>query len=139
MSDDQAIEKAPREVDAEEYTTTRKELWSYYLYYVGNNGLSGFNFGPSQFQNLLYLAGYDPKDPPFVTPCDDNCVLPYLGHVRDSEPISSSDLGCALIAFSSKFHCLANEWHQLCYSSCPSYMHRRMGRLWSLEVSSILL
>ncbi|SJL09804.1 related to autophagy protein (Atg22) [Armillaria ostoyae] len=87
MSDDQAVEKVPSEVDTEVYTTTRKELWSYYLYYIGNNGLSGFNFGPSQFQNLLYLAGYDPKDPPFVTPCDDNCVFPYLGHVRDINSI----------------------------------------------------
>ncbi|KAG8744144.1 hypothetical protein FRC10_010713 [Ceratobasidium sp. 414] len=27
------------------WQTTKKELWSYYLYYVGNNGLSGFNYG----------------------------------------------------------------------------------------------
>ncbi len=83
------LEKEPLEsVEDEEgskYTTSRLELWSYYVYYIGNNGLSGFNFGPSQFQNLLYLAGYDPKDPPFVTPCDDACVLPYLGRVRDSK------------------------------------------------------
>jgi hypothetical protein len=80
------IEKEPLEVEDEQvsqYTTSRLELWSYYVYYIGNNGLSGFNFGPSQFQNLLYLAGYDPKDPPFVTPCADDCVLPYLGRVRD--------------------------------------------------------
>jgi len=67
-------------------TTTRLELWSYYLYYVGNNGLSGFNFGPSQFQNLLFLAGYDPSNEPFTTPCGTgSCVLPYLDRVRDSE------------------------------------------------------
>lgn len=67
-------------------TTTRLELWSYYLYYVGNNGLSGFNFGPSQFQNLLFLAGYDPSQEPFTAPCGTGgCVLPYLGQVRDSE------------------------------------------------------
>ncbi|KAF8917270.1 autophagy-related protein 22-like protein [Mucidula mucida] len=85
------LEKEPLEsVEDEEgskYTTSRLELWSYYVYYIGNNGLSGFNFGPSQFQNLLYLAGYDPKDPPFVTPCDDACVLPYLGRVRDINSI----------------------------------------------------
>jgi len=69
-----------------EWTTTRVELWSYYLYYVGNNGLSGFNFGPSQFQNLLYLAGYDPSKPPFASPCGEGaCVLPFLGEVRDSK------------------------------------------------------
>jgi hypothetical protein len=68
------------------WTTTRLELWSFYLYYVGNNGLSGFNFGPSQFQNLLYLAGYDPSEPPYDTPCGDNgCVLPYLGKVRSGK------------------------------------------------------
>lgn len=67
-----------------EWTTTRVELYSYYLYYVGNNGLSGFNYGPSQFQNLLFLAGYDPSQPAFSTPCGSgDCVLPYLGKVRD--------------------------------------------------------
>ena len=25
------------------WTTSRIELWAFYLYYVGNNGLSGFN------------------------------------------------------------------------------------------------
>src|ERR1041384_5462070 len=66
-------------------TTTRKELWAFYLYYVGNNGLSGFNFGPSQFQNLLFLAGYDPTQPPYTAPCGDNgCVMPILGKIRDS-------------------------------------------------------
>ncbi|KAF9453504.1 hypothetical protein P691DRAFT_771473 [Macrolepiota fuliginosa MF-IS2] len=69
-------------------TTTRLELWSYYLYYVGNNGLSGFNFGPSQFQNLLFLAGYDPANEPFAIPCGTRgCVLPYLGKVRDINSI----------------------------------------------------
>lgn len=67
-------------------TTTHRELWSYYLYYVGNNGLSGFTFGPSQFQNLLHLAGYDPSQPPFTTACaTSGCVLYFLGKVRDSE------------------------------------------------------
>ncbi|KAJ4500919.1 MFS general substrate transporter [Lentinula lateritia] len=71
-----------------EWTTTRVELWSFYLYYVGNNGLSGFNFGPSQFQNLLFIAGYDPSQPPFTLACGDgDCVLPYLGKVRDINAI----------------------------------------------------
>ncbi len=76
-------EESPR--GKPEITTTRLELWSYYLYYVGNNGLSGFNFGPSQFQNLLFLAGYDPSKEPFTLPCGtEGCVLPYLGKIRDS-------------------------------------------------------
>lgn len=70
------------------WTTTRSELWAFYIYYIGNNGLSGFNFGPSQFQNLLFLAGYDPSQPPFTAPCGDNgCVLPFLGKVRDINSI----------------------------------------------------
>ncbi|KAI0671865.1 autophagy-related protein 22-like protein [Trametes maxima] len=70
-------------------STTRLELWAFYVYYIGNNGLSGFNFGPSQFQNLLFLAGYDPSQPPFTAPCgaDTDCVLPYLGRVRDVNSI----------------------------------------------------
>ncbi|GAW00214.1 MFS general substrate transporter [Lentinula edodes] len=61
---------------------------SFYLFYVGNNGLSGFNFGPSQFQNLLFIAGYDPSQPPFTLACGDgDCVLPYLGKVRDINAI----------------------------------------------------
>ncbi|TFK40194.1 MFS general substrate transporter [Crucibulum laeve] len=71
-----------------QWTTTRTELWSYYVYYIGNNGLSGFNFGPSQFQNLLFLAGYDPAHVPFSVPCGDgSCVLPYLGKIRDINSI----------------------------------------------------
>ncbi|KAL7279297.1 hypothetical protein ACG7TL_007138 [Trametes sanguinea] len=71
------------------WKTTRLELWAFYVYYIGNNGLSGFNFGPSQFQNLLFLAGYDPSHPPFTAPCgsDTQCVLPYLGRVRDVNSI----------------------------------------------------
>ncbi|OBZ72524.1 Autophagy-related protein 22 [Grifola frondosa] len=62
---------------------------AFYVYYIGNNGLSGFNFGPSQFQNLLFLAGYDPSQPPFTAPCGSgtDCVLPYLGRVRDVNSI----------------------------------------------------
>lgn len=71
------------------FTTTKSELWAFYLYYVGNNGLSGYNLGPTQFQNLLYLAGYDPKQSPFTEPCRSStgCVLPFLGKTRDINSI----------------------------------------------------
>ncbi|KAJ3778082.1 MFS general substrate transporter [Lentinula raphanica] len=75
-------------VSERSWTTTRVELWSFYVFYIGNNGLSGFNFGPSQFQNLLFLAGYDPSQPPFTLGCSDgDCVLPFLGEVRDINAI----------------------------------------------------
>lgn len=43
--------------------------------------------GPSQFQNLLFLAGYDPAYAPFTVACTEACVLPYLGKVRDINAI----------------------------------------------------
>ncbi|KAL4897924.1 autophagy-related protein 22-like protein [Aspergillus ambiguus] len=46
---------APDQFD-EGYRTTKWEIWAYYAYYIGNNGLSLFNFGPTAFQNLLYQA-----------------------------------------------------------------------------------
>ncbi|KAL2872322.1 MFS transporter [Aspergillus lucknowensis] len=47
--------RAPDQFD-ENYHTTRYEIWAYYAYYIGNNGLSLFNFAPTAFQNLLYQA-----------------------------------------------------------------------------------
>ncbi|PWN53229.1 hypothetical protein IE53DRAFT_310603 [Violaceomyces palustris] len=41
-------------VRSEKFETTKWELWAFYIYYIGNSGLGPFNFGPSQFQNLLY-------------------------------------------------------------------------------------
>ena len=51
----------------------------------GNNGLTGYDYGPSQFQNLIYRAGYDASQPPFTAACgtDSVCVLPFLGKVRN--------------------------------------------------------
>ncbi|KAH8691758.1 autophagy-related protein 22-like protein [Phaeosphaeriaceae sp. PMI808] len=40
----------------DKYQTTEKELWAYYCYYVGDNGLTLFNFAPTAFQNLVYAA-----------------------------------------------------------------------------------
>lgn len=49
---------APDQFDPK-YETTSKEVYSYYSYYVGNNGLTLFNFGPTAFQNLMYEAAGD--------------------------------------------------------------------------------
>ncbi|KAI8675818.1 Autophagy-related protein [Fusarium keratoplasticum] len=56
---------APDQVD-EKYRTTKYEVWAYYAYYVGNNGLSLFNFAPTAFQNLLYQAAGDSEKLPFI-------------------------------------------------------------------------
>ena len=49
---------APDQFDPQ-YETTPREIWAYYLYYVGNNGLTLFNFAPTAFQNLLFEAAGD--------------------------------------------------------------------------------
>ena len=49
---------APDQFDPK-YETDKIEIWSYYSYYVGNNGLTLFNFAPTAFQNLLYQAAGD--------------------------------------------------------------------------------
>ncbi|KAF2419907.1 UMF1 family MFS transporter [Tothia fuscella] len=49
---------APDQFDPR-YETTKWEIWSYYCYYIGNNGLTLFNFGPTLFQDLLYEAAGD--------------------------------------------------------------------------------
>ncbi|TQV96993.1 autophagy protein (Atg22) [Cordyceps javanica] len=37
-------------------TTSKWEIWSWYAYYVGANGIGPFNFAPTAFQNLLSQA-----------------------------------------------------------------------------------
>jgi len=49
---------APDQFDPK-YETTRWEIWSYYAYYIGDNGLTLFNFAPTAFQTLLYQAAGD--------------------------------------------------------------------------------
>jgi hypothetical protein len=44
---------APDQFD-EKFLTTKYEIWAYYCYYIGNNGLTLFNFGPTAAQNLVY-------------------------------------------------------------------------------------
>ena len=52
------------------YEATKKEIWSYYSYYCGNNGLTLFNYAPTSFQALMYEAG------------GDSGILPFLGRDR---------------------------------------------------------
>lgn len=51
VSDDRPV--APDQFDPK-YETSQHEIWAYYSYYIGNNGLSLFNFAPTAAQNLLY-------------------------------------------------------------------------------------
>ncbi|CRG86877.1 Autophagy-related protein 22-1 [Talaromyces islandicus] len=65
---------APDQFD-EKYQTTKKEIWAYYAYYIGNNGLSLFNFAPTAFQNLLSQAA------------DSNGLLMFAGKMRSINSI----------------------------------------------------
>lgn len=56
LQDDRPI--APDQFDPA-YETTKKEVWAYYAYYIGDNGLTLFNFAPTAFQNLLSQAAGD--------------------------------------------------------------------------------
>lgn len=49
---------APDQFDPK-YETSKWEIWAYYSYYCGNNGLTLFNFAPTAFQDYLYEAGGD--------------------------------------------------------------------------------
>lgn len=49
---------APDQFDPK-FETGKWEIWAYYAYYIGNNGLTLFNFAPTAFQNLLYQAAGD--------------------------------------------------------------------------------
>ncbi|KAL8715075.1 MAG: hypothetical protein Q9220_001032 [cf. Caloplaca sp. 1 TL-2023] len=72
VEDDQPI--APDQFNPA-YETTKREIWAYYSYYIGNNGLTLFNFAPTAFQNLLSQAAGDSE------------VLYFAGRNRTIESI----------------------------------------------------
>ncbi|THH11038.1 hypothetical protein EW146_g8182 [Bondarzewia mesenterica] len=65
----------------EEPIVTRKELWSYYLYYNGDNGVGPNGYSMTLFQSLATSAGYDPIRGPGSSCLDADasgrCVLPW--------------------------------------------------------------
>lgn len=56
-------------------TTTKWEIRTWYAYYIGANGLSLFNFGPTAFQNLLSQAA------------PESGLLEFAGRYRDVNSI----------------------------------------------------
>jgi Vacuole effluxer Atg22 like len=68
VTDDHPV--APDQFDSK-WETSKYEIWAYYAYYAGNNGLSLFNFGPSAFQNLLSQAA------------GDSGTVAFIGRLRD--------------------------------------------------------
>ncbi|KAI0658570.1 MFS general substrate transporter [Cubamyces menziesii] len=67
---------------------TRKELWSYYLYYNGDNGVGPLGYTVTLFQTLANNAGYDPaKGPGSSCSPSGQCVLPWAGGVKSVNSI----------------------------------------------------
>ncbi|THV03366.1 hypothetical protein K435DRAFT_835935 [Dendrothele bispora CBS 962.96] len=64
-----------------EPVVTRKELWAYYLYYNGDNGVGPNGYSMTLFQSLANAAGHDPlKGPGSSCSAPDasgQCVLPW--------------------------------------------------------------
>ncbi|KAE8327450.1 autophagy-related protein Atg22B2 [Aspergillus sergii] len=71
------------EEDYNQPTTTRKELWSYYLYYNGDNGVGPGSYSQALFQWALTGAGWQPGTEPHE-PCTASsaCVVPWAGGTR---------------------------------------------------------
>ncbi|KAL5357682.1 autophagy-related protein 22-like protein [Aspergillus floccosus] len=71
------------EATFEQPTTTRKELWSYYLYYNGDNGVGPGSYSQALFQWALNGAGWQPGTNP-RKPCSESspCVVPWAGGTR---------------------------------------------------------
>lgn len=83
---------------ASRVTTTKWEQLCYYLYYFGNTGIGPWNYAPSQLQNILFQAGYDPDVTPLgETACGTGrCYLKFGG---SSKPITSIVLDISGISF----------------------------------------
>lgn len=65
---------APDQFD-ERFETTKHEVWAYYSYYIGNNGLTLFNFGPTAAQNLVQQQAE-------AVGAADNTILRFAGSDR---------------------------------------------------------
>ncbi|KAF9780334.1 MFS general substrate transporter [Thelephora terrestris] len=79
---------------------TRRELWSYYLYYSGDNGAGPQGFSLTLFQSLAFAAGYDPVAGPgsscSAESSSGQCVLPWAGGTKS---VSSVVLVASGISF----------------------------------------
>ncbi|KAG5923323.1 hypothetical protein E4U42_004996 [Claviceps africana] len=94
--------------------TSRWEIWSWYMYYVGANGVALFNFGPTAFQNLLAQAAGDTK------------LLYFAGREHD---VNSIVLLCNGISFAIQ---------GVLFLVIGSYADFGTGRRWVLLVWSMI-
>lgn len=69
------------------FITTRTELWTYYVFYIGQSGLSLFNFAPTQFQNLLAQQAVNNGNGQCGGDGQPDCRLLFAGKERTVESI----------------------------------------------------
>ncbi|KAF8582953.1 MFS general substrate transporter [Ramaria rubella] len=73
-------------VDNEGPIVTRRELWAYYLYYNGDNGVGPLGYSMTLFQSLATGAAFDaalgPGNPCGPTTPSSSCLLPWGGGTK---------------------------------------------------------
>ncbi|KAI9736358.1 MAG: hypothetical protein M1834_001244 [Cirrosporium novae-zelandiae] len=85
---------------------TKKEVWAYYAYYAGNNGIGSFQYSNLLFQNLIYQAGFNPNAKPLGSvSCDVDPSAPchvFWGGGNKTKPYSSVVLIASGLTFVSQ-------------------------------------
>ncbi|KAJ3829977.1 autophagy-related protein 22-like protein [Lentinula raphanica] len=76
-------------ISNDEPEVTRRELWAYYLYYNGDNGVGPNGYSLTLFQLWATAAGYDPAQGPGSScTATSQCVLPWGNGVKVALPLS---------------------------------------------------
>ncbi|KAG0151263.1 hypothetical protein CROQUDRAFT_57235 [Cronartium quercuum f. sp. fusiforme G11] len=68
-----------------EPVVSQRELWSYYLYYNGNNGVGPMGYSFTLFQSLITAAGHDPnlgEGSSCQSDGSGECVVPFGGRMK---------------------------------------------------------
>ncbi|KAG6058234.1 hypothetical protein E4U32_004709 [Claviceps aff. humidiphila group G2b] len=94
--------------------TSKWEIRSWYMYFIGANGLALFNFGPTAFQNLLAQAAGDSK------------LLDFAGRQRD---VNSIVLLCNGVSFAIQ---------AVLFLIIGAYADFGTGRRWVLLIWSLV-
>ncbi|KAM6496423.1 Autophagy-related protein 22-like protein [Amanita muscaria] len=91
--------------DSKEPVVTRKELWSYYLYYSGDNGIGPLTYTLTLFQLLATEAGYDPVNGPgsscTASDASGQCVVGWANGTKAvaSVVLTANGISFAIMAF----------------------------------------
>ncbi|KAF8261789.1 MFS general substrate transporter [Lactarius quietus] len=113
-----------------EPVVTRREMWSYYLYSFGNNGLGPQIYSLTLFQGLATAAGYDPVRGPgsscLIPGASGKCVLPWGSGTKSVSSI-------VLVANGVSFAIMTLVYATL----APVADYRMIGR-WLLIISTTI-